>query len=115
MLRFADAARLTRFTASTRQLGRVAQIGVHAIYPSTMDPNMTNLLESARGHVLAALELLDGAHAPAHIGAHLDLAAVGIGEMISLTDETVRKSTTEPPLRSPQRPDPDPDPDPPGV
>lgn len=54
---------------------------------------MLEELQSAMAMMLAALEILDEAGAPADVGAHLDLAICRLREVIRLNDHHVRHVT----------------------
>jgi hypothetical protein len=51
----------------------------------------------ALAHLEAALELLDGANAPAHVGAHVDLAICQLREAFELATE---RAATRPARRN---------------
>jgi hypothetical protein len=68
----------------------------------SQDPDALDQMRKALALMREALDLLDGARAPAHLGAHLDLAIVRLAESIpaATTKGESPPAEVRPPLTS---------------
>jgi hypothetical protein len=56
------------------------------------------MLTDAANHLQAAMDLLDGAGAPGHIAAHVDLALHQLGELLPLSRSESRLTISDDPF-----------------